>query len=169
MRLFIANGSHQNIDFQYRVPKYKNYRQQTIPVGGQQQLSGDLDKEAIDAIVDHHQKYGMIRAEEISNFRGFYVPYVYSVDKPVAAEIIGELVIQNRSYQQALGVKIRQNAAVAVNNIIEEQITHEPLRNLEITIEEVGTKDKNSEMNEGIIITRDRERGAPQTPPKSMF
>ena len=170
MRLYIANGTHQNIDFQYRLPGAKSLRQQIIPIGGQQVLSGDLDDKLINSIVETHAKYGMVRCDEISKFRGFSVPYVYSVDKPVSADIIAELVEQNRRYNQDLGVKIRKEAALAVNSIIENQIVGEPLKNLELTIEEVGTKDKSPEMNEGIRITRDRELGAPQSPPKGgMF
>lgn len=162
MKLYIANGTHQNIDFQYRVPGAKNYRQQTIPIGGQQQLSGDLDQTAIDSIVAGYHQYGICRSNELSTFKGFHVPFVYSVDKPVPFETIAELVVHNREVQTLLGKKIRTSAALAVNSIIEENITGEPLKNFEITIEEKGSKDKDATVHEGVRVTRDRNRGAPQ-------
>ena len=169
MLLYIANGTHQNIDFQYRIPNMKSYRQQTIPIGGQQQLSGNLSKEVVEAIIESHQKYGICRADEIANFRGFFIPYVYSIDKPVSYETIAELVTQNRVVQTQLGVKIRREAALAVNSIIEENITGEKLNNLEMTIEEVSTKNKDPEIHEGVRITRSKERGAPQDARKNLF
>jgi hypothetical protein len=168
MQMFIANGLHQNIDFQYRLPQYKSYRTQMIPIGGQIRISGELSQEDIDKIILGHAIYGMVGAKEISKFKGFHIPYVYSIDEPISETIILELVLHNREYNEQLGVKLRKDAAVAVNTLIEENMS-DKLTNLEMTIEEVPSKDRDPVIFEGIRVTRDRERGAPQGPEISPF
>src|SRR5580693_8988284 len=96
MQMFVANGTHQNIDFQYRLPDFKNYRRQMIPIGGQIKLSGELDQKQIDIIAQFHVKYGMVRVTELDQFKGYFIPYMYSIDKPIPAEKIVELVVSNR-------------------------------------------------------------------------
>jgi hypothetical protein len=162
-KMFVANGTHQSIDFQYRLPEYKTYRQQMIPIGGQIRISGELNEKQIDIIAQFHQKYGMIRSNELDQFRGFFVPYVYSIDTPVSAEIIAELVIHNREVQKVKGEKLRAEAAVAVNAMIEEN-AQEKLTSFEMEITEKPAKDRDPTIAEKITITRSKERGAPQDP-----
>jgi hypothetical protein len=166
--MFVANGSHQNIDFQYRLPKYRSYRTQMIPIGQQIRLSGELSKDEIDIIIAHHSVYGMVSSKEIANFKGFNIPCVYSIDNPIPAEIIVELIVQNREFNEQLGKRLRQEAAVAVNSIIENNTT-DTLKNLEMTIEEISTKERDATFAEGIRVTRDKEKGAPQGPDKGLL
>jgi hypothetical protein len=156
--MFIANGTHQNIDFQYRLPEYKTYRMQNIPIGGQIQLSGELSEKQIDIIIQFHSRYGMIKYNELADFRSFHIPYVYSTEHPVPAEIISELIIHNRDYNKLLGERLRAEAAIAVNAMIEDNANAE-LTSFRMDIEDRQTKDR-----ETVIITRDKERGAPQDP-----
>jgi hypothetical protein len=161
--MFIGNGTHQNIDFQYRLPEYKTYRMQNIPIGGQIKISGELNEKQIDIIIQFHAKYGMVKYSEISDFHGYYIPYVYSVDNPVSEEVLSQLIIQNREYNKILGEKLRAEAAVAVNAMIEEN-AGEKLTSFEMEITENKRKDRDPEIDEKITITRSRERGAPQDP-----
>ena len=69
MKMFIANGLHQNLDFQYRLPEVKGYRQQSIPIGSQVKISGDLSQKDIDLIVEHHSIYGMVAARDLDKFK----------------------------------------------------------------------------------------------------
>ena len=163
--MFIANGTHQNIDFQYRLPEYKTSRRQLISIGGQIQISGELNEKQIGIIVQFHSVYGMCKYNEISMFKGFFIPYIYSVDIPISAEIITELVIQNREFNELKGRKQRAEAAIAVNAQIEEN-AGEKLTNFQMEIEEKPMKDRDVTISEKIVITRDKERGAPQDPTK---
>jgi hypothetical protein len=167
MHMFVANGSHQNIDFQYRLPNTRTYRTQMIPIGQQIRLSGELTKEEVDIIITHHSIYGMVPSNQIQNFKGFFIPYAYSTDNPISAETIVELVLQNREYNKQLGIRLRQEAAVTVSNQIEENTT-DTLKALEITIEEVASKERDSSFSEGIRVTRMAEKGAPQGPEKNL-
>jgi hypothetical protein len=168
MRMYIANGTHQNIDFQYRLPEYKSYRQQNIPIGGQIRISGELSSKDIEAIAEHHAIYGMVHAKEISNFKGFLIPYVYSIDEPVSVEIMTELIVQNREFNRLLGIKQRQEAAVTVSHQVEDALPGH-LKSLEMSVEEFPSKDRDPTINEGVRVTRDREKGAPQEPDKNPF
>jgi hypothetical protein len=161
MQMYVANGTHQNVDFQYRLPEFKNYRRQMIPIGGQIRISGDLSIEQIDIIAKFHMKYGMIRVTEIDQFKGYYIPYMFSVDKPIPAEKIIELVVNNREVNKKTGERLRAEAAIAVNAQIEEN-AGEKLTALEMEITEVQRKDRDQEIAEKITITRSKERGAPQ-------
>jgi hypothetical protein len=169
MFLYIGNGLHQNIDFQYRLTKYKSYKTQVIPIGGQIQISGSLAVEEIDRIILDHATYGMVSVTEYKNYRGFKVPYIYSIDKPIPANTLTELIEQNREVNMELGRKQRQEAAVAVTDMIERNtpkipgIPERKLNSFEMTIEEVATSDRDTVIDEGIKVTRDKNRGAPQS------
>ena len=163
MKMFVANGTHQNIDFQYRLPEFKNYRRQMIGIGSQIKISGELSIEQIDIIAQFHAKYGMIRAIELDQFKGYFIPYMYSIDVPIPVEKIMELVERNREVNKKLGEKLRAEAAIAVNAQIEEN-AGEKLTAFEMEITEKQTKDRDPEIEEKIVITRSREKGAPQDP-----
>jgi hypothetical protein len=175
MKMYLGNGTHQNIDFQYRLPQYKNFRQQTIPIGGQIHLSGDLTEKDIDIIIQYHSIYGMVSNKEFPNYKGFFIPYIYSIDEPITADQIIALVVQNREFNTELGIKQRKEAAVTVSKVIEDQInaipgyigTRDRLTNLEMEVDEVATKDRDATFSEKVRVTRDRERGAPQEPDKN--
>lgn len=168
MKLYIANGTHQNIDFQYRLPEYKTYRQQNIPIGGQIRISGELNEKQIEIIIQFHIKYGMVKYSEIGDFKNYYVPYVYSIDNPIPAETIAELVVQNREFNKRLGERLRAEAAIAVNSLIEEN-AGDKLTAFEMEITEKQSKDRDPTIAEKITVTRDKERGAPQEGNKSTL
>jgi hypothetical protein len=164
MRMYVANGSHQVIDFQYRLPEIKNYRQQIIPIGGQIQISGDLSTKEIEAIVEHHTIYGMRHYSEISKNKDIFIPCIYSIGDVITAETITELIVQNREFNEEVGREHRKLAAITVNSMIEDS-TSGVLKNLEMTIEEKSAKDRDvSFVPEGVRVTRDRDKGAPQEP-----
>jgi hypothetical protein len=164
MKMFIANGTHQNIDFQYRIPEYKNYRQQTIPIGGQIRISGELSPKDVEAIITTHEIYGMVEASKIADFRGWHIPYIYAIGEPINAGVIAELVAHNRVVNTELGMKYRQEAAVALDGLIKDNTKGDKLNQIEMTIEEVDTKIKEPEIHEKVRVTTDRERGASQDP-----
>lgn len=168
MKLYIANGSHQIIDFQYRLPEYKNYRQQTIPIGGQIRISGELSTKDIEMIVEHHTIYGMVHYKELSDRKDIFIPYIFSVDNPISSDTIADLIVQNREFNTELGKKQRQQAAITVNSMIEES-SNDVLKNFEMTIVEQQSKDRDATISEGIRVTRDKEKGAPQGPEKGSI
>ncbi len=118
MKMFVANSTKQTVDFLYRVPEAAGLRSQSIPIGGQVQISGDLTREAIDYIINQHAKYGMVEAAEVSRVRDFS-GLCYSIDKPVQPVKIEDLIRHNTGKLVEMGKKIRQEAAISANNSLE--------------------------------------------------
>ena len=163
MRMYIANLTHQNIDFQYRLPEFKSPRAQQIPIGNQIQLSGELTTAQIDLIIQFHMKYGMVKFSEVSDFKGYFIPYCYRIDDPISAEVITEGVVQNRVFNSDLGRTQRIEAALAVNAQIEDRLDGQKISNFQFDIEEARSKDRDPVIeSETHQITRDKKRGAPQ-------
>ena len=163
MRMYIANGTHQNVDFQYRIPEARSYRQQNIPIGGQVRISGELSSPEIELIIQFHEKYNIKNVSDFHNHSSTFIPYIYSVDEPIPASKIAELVEQNRKVLEENGRKQRIEAALATTANIEENSGQ--IKNLEMTVEEIAPKDRDAVFpTEAIRITRDRDKGAPQDP-----
>jgi hypothetical protein len=163
--MYVANLTHQVVDFQYRLPEYKSPRAQQIPIGGQIRISGDLSPQQIDLIIRFHTKYGMVKFSEVSDFKGWYIPTCYRIDDPISAELIAEGVVQNRELHMNMGRILRRDSAITVNAQIEENLKGEKISNFQFDIEEKSTKDRDPVMEpETFMVTRDKKRGAPQGP-----
>ena len=170
MKLVIANVSRQIVQFNYRLPETTGVRTQMIPIGGQIEMSGVTTKEVIDAILDQHQQYGLLSADEIARTRKEYHGICYSVDKPVNVAKLQEAMENNTNVLTDLGRKIRQEAALATNARIESDLDEGQsgagLRNFEMSVveEEGRNSGDHKPVAEGTRVTR-TEPGVP-TPPR---
>ena len=159
MKLYIANLTHQRQDFQYRLPEDGKIRKQTIEIGEQIQISGDLNTPEIDAIIEQHAIYGLINVTDIDRTKAF-AGTCYSVGKPVNMERVRYAILHNQEVLEERGRDLRKEAAVAANNSIEEQ-TQGGLKALELSVEELPTKDKpDGDINEKIRVTRSEGPGS---------
>ena len=107
MKLFIANGTKQVQVFMYWVAEAKSPRTQTIPVGAQIQITGDLSQPEIDSIIAQHVKYGLTAAEEVERSRS-YSSLIYSVDRPVKTGLIERALAFNHNVLLLRGKKVRE-------------------------------------------------------------
>jgi len=151
MKMYIANCTPQVQDFHYRLPENAKLLKQTIPLGQQIQIPGDLTQFDIDAIIEQHSRYGMVRVGEIDRTKAF-IGVCYDIDRKVDMDRVRNAIEHNYEVLEERGKIIRQEAAVAVNNSIEEQ-TGGGLNALEARIEEVG---KDATMDETIRGTTGR-------------
>lgn len=139
MRLYVANSTQQVVNFVYRIPEFSGFRAQNIAIGSQIKLPEDLTAEAVDAIVSHHARYGMIRADEINQAREFK-GLCYSVDKPVPEVKINSLMEHNTGELVKLGKQIRAEAALTSNVGLETDLAEsgrpESLRGFDMSIVE---------------------------------
>jgi hypothetical protein len=167
--MYIANCTAQVQDFQYTLPGAKKARKQTIEVGRQIRISGDLTLAQIESIVKQHAKYGMLACSEVPRAKTF-APYVFNTERPVPRTVTMAAVLKNRELKDKEGREIRDRAAVSVHNAIEQELeAFKPLalRELETHIEEVNPKDtkkadgEHEQINE---ITRITRTEAPQPP-----
>jgi hypothetical protein len=159
--LYIGNFSKQIHQFAYRALERNGVIYQTIPIGGQIRIAPngsktDLSTQEIDYVIDQYRHYGIIPIDEISKIDAFS-SLCYSIGKPISAEKLGRLMRKKEEALIAQGKTIQQEAALAVNSQIEEQIGA-PLRQLEMSVTEdeprAGFAEDTIHVAEGVRVTR---------------
>ena len=160
--LYVGNISKQTQMFAYRVPERVGIVTQTIQIGGQIRVSPngyivDLSTPEIDAIISQHKAYGIVSVDDLSRSSSPFNSLVYSIGKPISAEKLHRAMRKKDEELNKFGQKIRQEAALAVNSQIEEQIGY-PLRQLEMSFAEEepkgGYSDDLEHAAEGVRVTR---------------
>jgi hypothetical protein len=163
--LFIGNISKQIFQFAYRSPERPGVIVQTIPIGGQIRISPngthiDLSTPEIDAIIGQHVTYGIVSIEDVDSKQSPFNGLCYSIGKPITVEKLRKAMLKKEEALKEFGTKLRQEAALAVNSQIEEQIGA-PLRNLEMSFQEEeprsGYSDELDHIAEGVRVTRQSE------------
>lgn len=152
MKLYVANCTNQVQDFIYRLPETASSRQQRIEIGGQIQISGTLSKMDIDAVIEQHTKYGMVSVDEIDRTRQF-IGICYSVDKPVDLKYVARAFDINKYVLDERGKTIRQEAAIAVSNSVEEQGAGLTALDMSV-VEEQTPKNPDPKIAEGVRVSR---------------
>lgn len=162
MELYIANTTKKSQVFQYRLPEDQRPHplSMTLRPGSQAKLpKGNLSQPDIDAIVGAHEPYGLIPVSEVNRTKPF-IGMCYSIDKPIPLEAIQNGIAHNDEVLVKQGEEIRQLAAIAVNNAIEEQ-TGGTVNALEMSFVEenpdkhAGEGDALGEQT--VVVTRDTD------------
>jgi hypothetical protein len=168
--LYIGNMSKQIQQFAYRSPERPGVITQIIPIGGQIRVSPngmhvDLSTPEIDSIISQHRAYGIVPIEEVDKAQSPFSATCYSIGKPITPEKLRKAMLKKEEALEAFGRKLRQEAAIAVNSQIEEAAGGRPLRELEMSFEEVepkgGYTDDIDHTSEGVLVTRSAQPGAP--------
>lgn len=173
MKMFVGNATHHIINFIYRVPGQPKARTLVIPIGAQVRLPDELDGPAVDSIIAHHSKYGMVSANEIASVKQFSGT-CFSLEKPIPAMKIEELMFFNRDELVQLGKEIREEACVVGHNIAEEAMDNVvtehgvppvPLRKMQVEILEERPDSRNENpVAEGYRVGREYQQQQPQQP-----
>jgi hypothetical protein len=160
--LYIGNISKQIFQFAYRSPERPGVIVQTIPIGGQIRVSPngthvDLSTPEIESIINQHVTYGLVEIDEVDVKQSPHSGLCYSIGKAMTPEKLQRAMLKKEEALKEYGKKLRQEAALAVNSQIEEQIGA-PLRNLEMSFQEEeprsGYADNLDHLAEGVRITR---------------
>jgi hypothetical protein len=163
--LYIGNISKQIFQFAYRSPERPGVIVQTIPIGGQIRISPngqivDLSTPEIEAILSQHRTYGLVDIDDVDAKQDPHSGLCYSIGKAMAPEKLRKAMLKKEESLKMFGQKLRQEAALAVNSQIEEQIGA-PLRNLEMSFQEEeprsGYADELDHLAEGVRISRQSE------------
>jgi hypothetical protein len=163
--LYIGNMSKQIFQFCYRSPERPGVIVQTIPIGGQVRLSPngvhvDLSPPEIDAIINQHKTYGLVDINEVDSSQSPFSGLCYSIGKPISVDKLRRVMLKKEEALKTFGQKLRQEAALAVNSQIEEQIGA-PLKHLEMSFQEeeprTGYSDTLEHVSEGVRVTRQSE------------
>lgn len=173
-KLYIANATKQIFCFMYIIPdddfgnilKAKLPRAQYIQPGQQTAVAGDLTHAQLENIVDQHRAYGLIDVNEIDRTKVF-CGQCFSFDKPIPSSRIHQLMTHNLDILDERGRKMRELAAVSVNNGIEQAMQEQrmpgELAKMEMEVTEVRTERSDSEetVPQRIRVTRHGEDGTP--------
>jgi hypothetical protein len=161
--LYIGNVSKQIQVFAYRVPERQGVITQTIPIGGQIRVSPngtlvDLTTPEIDAIISQHRMYGLRSADDLKENNSPFNGLIYSIGKTISVDKLHKAMRKKDDELKDFGTKIRQEAALAVNSQIEEQIGA-PLRQLEMSFQEEeprgGYAEDLDHIAEGVRVSRE--------------
>jgi hypothetical protein len=169
MELYVANVTKQVVQFAYRALERSGVVIQPIPIGGQIRIAPagsrtDLSTPEIDYIIDQHRKYGLIDVNEIDSSKTPFHGMCYSIGKPISVDKLYRAMKRNEDALEEQGKQIRKEAAIAVNNQIENTIG-ENLKQLEMSITEEeprgGYPDDRNPLGEGVRVLREEPGGSP--------
>jgi hypothetical protein len=157
MKMYVGNCTQQLQDFVYRVPEQTSPRRQTIGIGEQILVSGDLSQRDLDYILEQHGKYGLIRVDEIDRTRPF-IGMCWS-DKPIPDKRMMYAIEHNADVLVDRGRTIRTEAALAVSSYAENQHAQSGLpgsiRQVETqAVEQATAKNPNPTFAEGVRVSR---------------
>lgn len=167
MRIFVGNATKQVLTFSYRPPG-KGVRSQSVPIGGQIQLSGDLTTEEVDCVISQNERYGLVDVKEIDRTKAF-IGICYSLDKEISLSYLQRAFDQNHRVLVERGKEIRTNAAIAVNQGLEAELAENQLgglSQLEMSVVEQDSPSRSNDAGpmvaEGVRVSRDAD--APPAP-----
>ena len=161
MKLFFANCTNQirEINFRMVEEEGRGFSTQPIPMARQEMIANeDLSKPQIDYIINQQRRYGAVGVEDLDRVRKYYVPLIYSVDKPVPHDIWQAQMERNKGVKREEGSKLRKDAALATSHGMREY-SPQAADNLSISVEEekTGTMDHGGDqpLAEGYRMTRE--------------
>jgi hypothetical protein len=157
-KLFIANTTKQHHDFAYRLPEDKNVRIETIRIGTQVAVGGDLSMDVIARIIEQHSAYGLRDARTLSGVKDF-VGLCYSIDKPVPMDNMLVLFERNDEVLNERADQRREDIAGAIAHNTQSQMegADVTLQRAEVEVVE-ETKNGTPAVSSGYEVTAD---GAP--------
>jgi|SRR5688572_19114348 len=158
-KLYVANASQQVQQFHFWLPEATRPFVQEIPIGSQVLIAGrELPSSVMDGIIKQHEVYGLGTVNQAFRQQKFS-GVVYSVDRPVRLDVLQELVNHHRGVLTESGKKLRQEAAIATDDYIQNQIFDAQmpgrLQELEMVVEEVerDSRDESPEVAEGTRVS----------------
>lgn len=154
MKLYIANTTKQRQIFAYR--KLETGRLIQIPINhGDQMMVLDGSTEEVDAVVQHHQVYGLVDSTKIDQSQAF-VGLCYSLNKPVSASVI-EKAIRDNDIHLTRGAHGRRQASVAaLDSALRDSGTGYD-GDMEFSVEQARGRDESDEtqvVNETIVTPK---------------
>ena len=166
--VFIGNATKQILQFGYRLPERKQPITQSVPMWGQVMLTVDCGKPDIDAILEQWGKYGLVDVSEMDSVRSDFEGYLISIGKPIPYDKLEMATEYRNSVLIERGKAMREEAAVAMINTIENE-TGQIARTYEVSVAEIepqrGFANPNDKhVAEGWRADRDSRPDLPSVP-----
>lgn len=133
-RLFIANVTRQTHIVCYRLDfdsdgnkkdtnrRFEPAKQQEVPAGRQVQIGGDFHPHQITDIVDQLSRYGLVGCVNVPRLDNRVHPLIFNIDKAVPAKLMEQVRDHNEVVQTREGQLRRKKAAVATNDIVQQEV-----------------------------------------------
>ena len=159
MKLYIANCTHQTQQLNYRVVEApgRGYSTQNIAMGRQEQIASDMNMEQVNYVVKQLEHYGLRSVAQTDGSRE-YVPLIFSIDRPVPAKLMQEMLAFNSTVLKERGNKLRRDAAIATSHGMRE-FSPAAAETVSMSVEEEkqGTMDHGGEqpLAEGFRMSRE--------------
>lgn len=158
--MYVVNCTQQVQDFVYTVLEQRGVRSQQIAIGGYVQLSGELNKPQMDAIINHHARYGMVSEDEVDRTKEFVGIY-YTIDRLPKLVKIYDAIKHNEEVLRARGVALRREAAIVTSGAIENSIPNGTLKELEMSVVEERRNGRevtsDPSIAEGVRVNREHQ------------
>lgn len=111
--LLIANGTHQHLEFQHRVPEFGQVFSTLVPAGRQVRHPVDMNEHQLKVVLEQLERFGarpVSEAGEIDTPHGL----VFSVGKPIPSARIDAAREKDESIRQEIADTQIENAGVAI-------------------------------------------------------
>lgn len=154
MKLYIANTTKQRHIFSFRTLETGRLRQ--IPIAhGSQMLVLDGSSEEVDAVIQHHQIYGLVDATKIDQSKQF-VGLCYSINKAVPASVIEKALRDNDEHLTRNSHGRRQASVAAMDSTLRDSGTGYN-GDMEFSVEQTKGREDNNDtpiVNEKIVTEK---------------
>lgn len=154
MKLFIANTTKQRNIFTFRTLETGRLRQIPIEHGSQMKVL-DGSTEEVEAVIQHHQIYGLVDSTKIDQSKAF-VGLCYSVNKPVSAAVIEKTIRDNDVHLTRNAHNRRQASVAALDSTLRESGTGYT-GEMEVSVEQAKGRDDHDDsptMSETIVTEK---------------
>lgn len=160
MKLYIANCTKHELDFQYRVPETGKLQQQHIPVGRQIMVHKDAAKHELESIITQHEAYGLVPARDVKRAQAF-VGMCYSFDEPVNMELVMVAHEHNDDMLEKQGNEIRKETLVSIDHTLrtDAQERGGSVSEVAIDIDEVTKPGQGDGFSQTLTTDDSRKRG----------
>lgn len=122
MKLYIANTTKQRNIFTFRTLETGRLRQIPIEHGSQMMVLDKASTEEVEAVIQHHQIYGLVDYSKIDQSQAF-VGLCYSINKPVPASVIEKTIRDNDGHLTRGAHNLRQASIMALDSKLRESGT----------------------------------------------
>ncbi len=112
MQIFVANGTHQHIAFNYRLPEMTSFRCLEIKAGRQAKFPEMLNDSEVSMLVAQLERYGAVSVPDVKHIT---IPrtLIYSVDRKIASEKIDEARRKDEEARQEIAAQKLEEAGMA--------------------------------------------------------
>ena len=163
MKLYVANATKQNHDFQYWLPDAQRPYTRQIPIG--QQILIESDTVALERIVEQHILYGITDINDVVRGTQFH-GIVFSFDKPINLErLIGAMDMHDQAITDR-ALEQRKRSAAAVNETLMQAAAESgaQLQHSEVEIVEQQKRQGDTEQKFQQTISVDKAPGENSRP-----